>query len=81
MEKCATPYTRYNCRKYNLEYKDLASYELGKFTEIKISGRLNVVDGIIVTLFYLIKPEYQQDVLKILMEPFINYKYPTFNFN
>lgn len=81
MEKCATPYTRYNCRKYNLEYKDLTSYELGKFTEIKISGRLNVVDGIIVTLYYLIKPEYQQDVLKILMEPFINYKYPTFNFN
>lgn len=58
-----SPFRNYTYRKYRYSYEQIVeNLEPLGFTEIKLSGRLNMITTILAIVPYLIKPEYQRDV-------------------
>lgn len=78
LTKTCSPFAYYNTRQYNYSYEELLILEKMGFTQIKISGRLFPVYGVLNTTQYLIKPEYLLDVQRFLLSDFKEAKYSHF---
>jgi hypothetical protein len=67
------PFKQWQYRNQRISYEELHKYEELGFTEIKLSGRTDMIQMIITVVPYLIKPEYQQDVYAALLNDFKDY--------
>ena len=67
--KFDSPFIEYESRNTQIFYPEIKNwYEPNNFTELKLSGRMNIVKIITVAIEYLIKPEYHYDMYTILLE-------------
>lgn len=66
------PFRQWTYRNQRIPWEELKSYEDLGFTEIKLSGRTQMIQMILTTVPYLIKPEYQLDVYFMLLDDYKN---------